>query len=76
MDLVVAQQILDDIDRLIAAKLSGATSIAELASRSLGSRSVDIPGSLRELRELREYYARQIIAGNFVGREDHFVIES
>lgn len=63
------------IDALIDAKLSGATDVAQLASRALGDLSIDMPSGIDALLRLREHYARCQSFEDFVGREDHFVLE-
>jgi hypothetical protein len=76
MDATVVQGILDDIDALIAAKLSGSTDLSQLADRNLGNRTISLSSTLRELRELRDYYARILAVEQMDGREDVFVVET
>lgn len=57
-DVDRAQDIVDAIDALIEAKLSGASDVKEFARKNLASLGSDIPSSIDALMKLRDKYAR------------------
>lgn len=70
-----ASAIVAKIDELILAKLTGAAGLGELADRSLGDLSVTWSTSLRELRELREFYKRRADSEAGGGETETVVLE-
>jgi hypothetical protein len=54
-----ADDIIQYIDDLIAAKLSGATDLSQFYSRTIGSLSISPAASIKELMEIRDMYRQQ-----------------
>lgn len=69
-----AADIVAAIDALILAKLQGATDVAQLCQRNLGSLGINVPSGLAELRALRAEYNREASSGDPIS--ETFVIEA
>jgi len=69
-----AQDIVDKIDALILAKLSGAKGAADVADRALEGLSITWSTSLAALKDLRDFYARRADYEEGLGGEAEMIV--